>query len=92
MQPPGTKVSRVGTKICTPWYQSLPITIAGRKPLVIEPDSDDISEYLEGGSWWESLAGDVSNVAKKAAKGVEKPHRQLACITYLGLKPGEGKC
>ena len=29
-----------------------PVKPTSKKRLLIEPDSDDISEYLEGGSWW----------------------------------------
>ena len=63
--------------------QNMPaITTAGKKPLMIEPDSDDISEYLEGGSWWKSLAGDVS----KAAKGVEKTASSVGKVVAKGAK------
>eukprot|EP01043_Picozoa_sp_COSAG02_P038934 COSAG02_NODE_3039_length_7496_cov_89.964715_9_plen_111_part_00 len=36
------------------------------------PDEDDISDYLEGGGFWKSLAGDVTHAAKATASGVEK--------------------
>lgn len=42
------------------------------RTLRIDPDEDDISDYLEGGGWWKSLAGDVTNAAKATVSGVEK--------------------
>jgi hypothetical protein len=71
------------TSVTAGQQQNMPaITTAGKKPLMIEPDSDDISEYLEGGSWWKSLAGDVS----KAAKGVEKTASSVGKEVVKGAK------
>ena len=46
-------------------------TGSGQRPstapsrLRIDPNEDDISDYLEGGGFWKSLAGDVTNAAKE---------------------------
>jgi hypothetical protein len=42
------------------------------RTLRIDPDEDDISDYLEGGGFWKSLAGDVTHAAKATVSGVEK--------------------
>lgn len=47
------------------------------RTLRIDPDADDISDYLEGGGWWSSLAGDVTNAAKATVSGVEKGAKEF---------------
>ena len=58
-------------------------TGSGQRPstapsrLRIDPDEDDISDYLEGGGFWKSLAGDVTNAAKATVSGVEKGAKEF---------------
>ena len=65
-----TKPEQVPETVVVQKKPEVPST--GKKPLLIEPDSDDVSEYLSGGSWWHSLASDVTHAAKSTVSGVEK--------------------
>ena len=60
------------------------VSSTGKKPLLIEPDADDISEYLSGGSWWHSLASDVTHAAKSTVSGVEKGAKAVGSAVAKG--------
>ena len=62
------------------------VSSTGKKPLLIEPDQDDISEYLSGGSWWHSLASDVTHAAKSTVSGVEKEAKTVGSAVTKGAK------
>jgi hypothetical protein len=59
--------------------------------LRIDPDEDDISDYLQGGSFWRGLAGDVSKVGHTIASEAQKLQKTDAVkdVELAGVDVGE---
>ena len=62
-----------------------------KKKMLIDPDSDDVDEYLSGGSFWTGLAGDVSKVGHTVASEAKKLQKTDAVkdVELAGVDVGE---